>query len=168
MKRLGYALAIVVIFAGFVRVAYALKVWKFGWEAETKLAERIITRLEKLPEFNVNGHYKLLQIGEQSLRGKYYIRKPGEQPSGELLAWAYYPAGRAKDAYNFYYQADFLEADAGLGEAVAANPNLREYILNRARPWPAPESLFISGEYIVLVLDDAALAKAQVALSAQP
>ena len=77
LKRLGYALAIVVIFAGFVRVAYALKVWKFGWEAETKLAERIITRLEKLPEFNVNGHYKLLQIGEQSLRGKYYIRKPG-------------------------------------------------------------------------------------------
>ena len=57
---------------------------------------------------------------------------------------------------------------AGLGEAVAANPNLREYILNRARPWPAPESLFISGEYIVLVLDDAALAKAQAALSAQP
>ena len=86
----------------------------------------------------------------------------------QLLAWAYYPAGRAKDAYNFYYQADFLEADAGLGEAVAANPNLREYILNRARPWPAPESLFISGEYIVLVLDDAALAKAQAALSAQP
>lgn len=168
LKRLGYALAVIVIFAGFVRVAYALKVWKFGWEAETKLAERIITRLEKLPEFNVNGHYKLLQIGEQSLRGKYYIKKPGEQPSGELLAWAYYPAGRAKDAYNFYYQADFLEADAGLEEAVAANPNLREYILNRARPWPAPESLFISGEYIVLVLDDAALAKAQAALSPRP
>lgn len=75
MKRLGYALAVIVIFAGFVRVAYALKVWKFGWEAETKLAERIITRLEKLPEFNVNGHYKLLQIGEQSLARQILYQK---------------------------------------------------------------------------------------------
>ncbi len=161
LKRISYTLALILIFASFVRVAYALKVWKFGWDAETKLAERIITRLEKMPEFNVNGHYKLLQIGEQSLRGKYYLKKRNEKKSGELLAWAYYPAGAAKDAYNFYYQSDFLAADARLEEAVRNNSALRSYILNRARPWPAKDSLFISGDYIVLVLDEDALARAQ-------
>lgn len=165
LKRTGYALGILLIFMGFVRVAYAQKVWKFGWDAETKLAERIITRLERMPDFNVNAHYKLLQIGEQSLRGKYYLKKSGEQKSGELLAWAYYPAGYAKDAYNFYYQTDFLAADALLADAVAENPPVGEYLLHRARPWPAKESLFISGEYIVLVLDEAALTKAQAYLS---
>ncbi len=161
LKRVGYTLAVILVFAGFVRVAYALKVWKFGWDAETKLAERIITRLEKMPEFNVNGHYKLLQIGEQSLRGKYYLKNRGEKKSGELLAWAYYPAGASKDAYNFYYQSDFLAADAGLAEAARENSALRGYILNRARPWPSKDSLFISGDYIVLVLDEDALIRAR-------
>ncbi len=160
LKRIGYALAVIIIFMGFVRVAYAQKVWKFGWEAETKLAERIITRLEKMPEFDINRQYKLLQIGEKSLRPRYYLKKSGEFPSGELLGWAYYPAGHAKDAYNFYYQTDFLSADAGLS-AAKGHQELRDYLLNRARAWPAKESLFISGEYIVFVLDEAALVKAQ-------
>ena len=165
LKRIGYGLAILIIFMGFVRLSYAQKVWKFGWDAETKLAERIITRLEKLEDFNVNGHYKLLQIGNQSLRGKYYLHKNGETDSGELLGWSYYDAGRSKDAYNFYYQADFLEADSDLATAIQENPTIKEYLMNKARAWPAKESLYLSGNYIVLVLDETELAKAQQFIS---
>ena len=161
LKRIGYGLAILIIFMGFVRLSYAQKVWKFGWDAETKLAERIITRLEKIDGFNVNGHYKLLQIGNQSLRGKYYLHKAGEAESGELLGWSYYDAGRSKDAYNFYYQADFLEADSDLATAIKENPTIKEYLLNKARAWPAKESIYLSGEYIVLVMDEGELNKAQ-------
>ena len=165
LKRIGYGLAILIIFMGFVRLSYAQKVWKFGWDAETKLAERIITRLEKLDGFNVNGHYKLLQIGNQSLRGKYYLHKAGEAESGELLGWSYYDAGRSKDAYNFYYQADFLEADSDLATAIKENPTIKEYLLNKARAWPAKESIYLSGEYIVLVMDEGELNKAQQYIS---
>ncbi len=161
LKRIGYGLALLIIFMGFVRVSYAQKVWKFGWEAETKLAERIITRLEKLENFNINGHYKLLQIGNQSLREKYYLKRPNESASGELLGWSYYEAGRSKDAYNFYYQADFLESDSDLKNAIKDNPTIKEYLLNKARAWPAKESIYISGDYIVLVLEESELAKAQ-------
>ena len=159
LSRVAYILAGLLIFMNFVRVAYAEKVWKFGWDAETKLAERIITRMEKMPEFNIDRRYKLLQIGEKSLRAKYYIKTPFEVPVGELLAKAYYPEGHAKDAYNFFYQTDFLEGDA---EAEAVNePVIRDYLLTKARAWPAKESLFIYGNYIVLILDDEALAKVQ-------
>ncbi len=168
LKRIGYGLAILIIFMGFVRVSYAQKVWKFGWDAETKLAERIITRLEKMEDFNVNGHYKLLQIGNQSLRGKYYLKKSGENASGELLSWSYYDAGRSKDAYNFYYQADFLEKDSDLATALQENPTIKEYLLNKARAWPAKESLYISGDYIVLVLDEGTLSKAQQFINRSP
>ncbi len=159
LSRVAYILAGLLIFMNFVRVAYAEKVWKFGWDAETKLAERIITRMEKMPEFNIDRRYKLLQIGEKSLRAKYYIKTPFEVPVGELLAKAYYPEGHAKEAYNFFYQTDFLEGDA---EVEAVNePVIRDYLLTKARAWPAKESLFIYGNYIVLILDDEALAKVQ-------
>lgn len=163
MCRVGYVLAVLLVFMNFVRVAYAQKVWKFGWDAETKLAERIITRLEKMPEFNIDLKYKLLQVGEQSLRSKYYKKQPHEFYSGELLSRAYYPEGAAKEAYNFFYQADFLEEDDA-GEALSV-PEIRHYLLNKARPWPYKESLFIFGQYIVIVLDDTALALLQKKLN---
>ena len=159
LSRFAYTLAAILIFMNFVRIAYAEKVWKFGWEAETKLAERIITRMEKMPEFNIDRRYKLLQIGEKSLRAKYYVKTPFEVPVGELLAKAYYPEGNGKEAYNFFYQTDFLEGDA---EAEAVHDAvIRDYLLTKARAWPAKESLFIYGNYIVLILDDEALAKVQ-------
>lgn len=163
-RRLAYILAVLLILMGYVRVAYGQKVWKFGWDAETKLAERIITRLEKMPEFDINRQYKLLQIGEFSLRSKYYLPKAGEVANGNLLQKPYYPAGKSKDAYNFYYQTDFLSADATADE-VRENPAVRDYILNRARPYPAKESLWIHGDYIIFVLNPAALAKFRSALN---
>lgn len=159
IKRLAYILSIILIFMGFVRVSYAQKVWKLGWDAETKLAERIITELEKKKEFDINHKYKLLQIGEVSLRSKYYQKTPNEQHSLWLLDKPYYPSGASKDAYNFYYQTDFLENDAL--EEAAFLPEIRDYLLNKARAWPSPQSILISGNYIVLVLDEQSLADIQ-------
>lgn len=164
LKRFGGVLCVLAIFMGFVRVAYAQKVWKFGFDSEFKLAERIITRLEKLPDFNVERQYSLIQLGEASLRPRFYIHNENENESNELLNWSYYPEGNAKDAYNFYYQADFLEDDADIATAIQ-NPAIRDYILNTARAWPAKESLFIHDKYIVIVVDDAGLIKAQKALA---
>ena len=160
--KAGYLLAIILIFMNFVRVAYIEKVWKFGWDAETKLAERIITRLEKMPEFDISRQYQLLQIGEKSLRHKYYQKKPDEANSPELLTAAYYKQGNATDAYNFFYQTDFLKGDARAD--ALQNSVIKDYLLNKARAWPAQESLFIFGDYIVIVLDDNALALVQKGL----
>lgn len=157
--RAAYVLAFLLIFMNFVRVAYAEKVWKFGWDAETKLAERIITRLEKMPEFDINRQYQLLQIGEQSLRSKYYLKGKKEANNGALLSKAYYAEGKGKDAYNFFYQTDFLGGDAKF-EALQ-EPTIREFLLNKAQVWPAQNSIYIYGPYIVLVLDEKRLAEVQ-------
>lgn len=165
LKRIGYGLAILIIFMGFVRVSYAQKVWKFGWEAETKLAERIITRLEKMEDFNINRTYQIIQIGEKSLRKKYYLQKATESNSNELLDWAYYASGNSKDAYNFYYQTDFLYQEGNLEQAIKSRPEIKDYLLNQARAWPAQESILIIGDYIILILDERALLKVQKAIS---
>lgn len=150
VKRVGYGLACIVIFASFVQIAYALKVWKFGWDAETKLAERIITRLEKLPEFDIEKKYKLLQVGEMSLRKNYYTKVFDDVYSPEMLDKAYYQQGNAKDAYNFFYHVDFLSEDA-MDDALE-NPMVKEYLKNKAQPWPASGAVGIVGEYIIIVL----------------
>lgn len=159
----AYILSVVMVFMSFVRVAYAQKVWKFGWEAETKLAERIITRLEKLPEFNIEKQYKLLQIGEMSLRQKYYLKKPNETINGNLLSKSYYPEEKSKDAYNFFYQTDFLSENA-TAEALK-EPAIKEYVLRKAKAWPAKESLWIYNDYIIMVIDSQSLNKLQQTLS---
>ncbi|MCM1324846.1 MAG: hypothetical protein NC218_12085 [Acetobacter sp.] len=161
-RRFAYILTTLLIFMSFVRVAYAQKVWKFGWDAETKLAERIITRLEKMPEFDINRQYKLLQIGEMSLRSKYYLKKPYEKANNNLLQHSYYPSGNAKEAYNFFYQTDFLSADAG--KEALNEPAIREYIKHQARPYPAKEGLWIYNNYIILILNQNALTALQSTL----
>lgn len=149
-RRVGYVLVGIAIFASFVQVAHALKVWKFGFDAETKLAERIITRLEKLPEFDIEKKYKLIQIGEMSLRKNYYMKVYDDFYSSEMLDKAYYQQGKAKDAYNFFYQVDFLSEDAK--ESALEESEVKDYLENKAQSWPAKGAVGIVGDYIIIVL----------------
>jgi hypothetical protein len=116
--------------------------------------------MEKMPEFNINNKYKLIQIGSQSLRSKYYISSQNEKESKTLLSLPYYNQGNAKDAYNFFYQADFLSEDVSI-ETIKDHSIIRDYILNKARAYPAKESIFIHNDYIIFVLDEKALTQAQ-------
>ena len=158
-----FIFAILIVFMSFVRVAYAQKVWKFGWDAETKLVDRIITRLEKMPEFNINKQYKLVQVGEQSLRKNYYVKRNNEYQSNELLNSAYYKEGKGKEAYNFYYQTDFIKEDAS--NHAFNDPQIKEYILHNARAWPAKESLAIINDYIIIILNEDRLAQIRATLN---
>lgn len=164
LKRFAYVLTVLLIFMSFVRISYGLKVWKFGFDAETKLAERIITRMEKMDNFIIDKKYKLLQIGSQSLRHKYYIKKDGEQKSPELLDLSYYEEKISSDAYNFFYQTDFLSENVDL-QTASQNQEVKDFILKQARPWPDKNSIFINNEYIVFILDEKALYQAQRELS---
>jgi len=153
LKRFAYVISILVIFMSFIRISYALKVWKFGFDAELKLAERIITRMEKMDNFNIERQYKLYQIGSQSLRQRYYLKKQNELTSDSLLSLAYYNKENAKSAYNFFYQTDFASQNASLNE-LKSIPEIKDYILNKARPWPHKESIFIHNDHIIFVLDE--------------
>lgn len=160
LKRFIYALSCLIIFMCFVRVSYALKVWKFGFDAETKLAERIITRLEKMENFNIDRQYKLLQIGSIPMRSRYYLAKENELKNEELLSLPYYQEETSSKAYNFFYQTDFLSQNTSL-KLASRDDMIKDFILNSARPWPAKESILITGEHIVFILDEKSLYEAQ-------
>ena len=159
LKRLTYALTILLIFMSFVRISYALKVWKFGFDAELKLSERIITRLEKMPEFNIEKQYKLLQIGRLPMRQRYYVYNSKER-NPELLDLAYYEPNNSSSAFNFFYQTDFLKNNTTIPVATKS-AKIKDFILKKATPWPHKNSILIADDYIVLIMSEEGLYKAR-------
>ncbi len=156
--KIGAGIAIILTFMSGVRDMYAQKVWKLGFDAEMKAHERIVSRLEQMPDFHVDKKYKILQLGSLSLRQNYYREQVGEQTSLDLLSTSFTPQFMSRIVYNFYYPQDIFYNNAGTKELSAKG---KEYIQHQAKPWPSQDSIFIDGDIIIIVLTEEDLAKAK-------
>ena len=150
-KKILVSILIIITFMSIVRVMYAQKVWKFGFDAEMKAHERIVSRLEQMPEFDSNRKYRLLQIGTLSLRKNYYTKGVNEKVSLDLLETSFTPQYMSQIVYNFYYPKDIFYTSVGVKQL---SPRGVEYVKYQAKPWPSQESIFIDGDIIIIVLDD--------------
>ena len=155
--KVGMVVAVVMTFMSGVRDMYAQKVWKLGFDAEMKAHERIVGRLEQMPEFQIGRRYRLLQVGSLSLRENFYRKVEGEETSLDLLTTAFTPQFMSKIVYNFYYPDDIFVNNVGV---EALSPAGREYLRN-AKVWPAMGSIFIDGDIIIIVLTEEGLNKAR-------
>lgn len=155
--KAGIILAIVITFMSGVRDMYAQKVWKFGFDAEMKAHERIVSRLEQMSEFRAGQKYRLFQVGSLSLRRNYYREVKGEATSLDLLTTAFTPEFMSRIVYNFYYPEDIFTNNVGVEALSSAG---RDY-LRQAKVWPAKESIFIDGDIVIIVLTEEGLKKAK-------
>jgi len=153
--KAGAILAIVITFMSGVRDMYAEKVWKLGFDAEMKAHERIVGRLEQMPDFHAGQKYRLLQIGTLSLRENFYKKVNGEETSLDLLTTAFTPQFMSRIVYNFYYPEDIFVDNVSV---EALSPRGKEY-LREAKVWPSLGSIFIDGDIIILVLTEEGLNK---------
>ena len=155
-------LAVVLTFMSMVRDAYATKVWKLGFDAEMKAHERIVGRMEQHKDFRLGQKYRLLQVGSLSLRQNYYREVNNEQISLDLLSTSFTPQYMSRIVYNFYYPKDIFYNNATIEDLSNRG---REYLVYRAKSWPAQESIFIDGDIIIVVLTDEDLEQAQKKLT---
>ena len=158
LYKTGIIIASVLTFMSAVRDMYAEKVWKLGFDAEMKAHERIVNRIEQLPEFHADRKYKILQLGSLSLRQNYYRMQEGEETSLDLLSTSFTPQFMSRIVYNFYYPKDIFYDNAGIEELSSKG---KEFIKYQAKPWPSLDSVFIDGDIIVIVLTQEALAEGQ-------
>ncbi len=155
--KYSLAFAIVLTFMSMVRDMYAQKVWKLGFDAEMKAHERIISRLENRTDFMPNSRrYRIFQVGSLSLRNNFYIKNKNEETSLDLLATSFTPQFMSRIVYNFYYPKDIFYANAELRDL---SPRGREF-LYQAKPFPHPNSIFIDGDIIIIVLTEEGIKKA--------
>jgi len=151
IKKICISLLIISVFLSLVRVMYAQRVWKLGFDAEMKAHERIVSRLESMPNFDINKKYRILQIGTLSLRKNYYPKEKGEKVSLDLLETSFTPQYMSQIVYNFYYPKDIFYASSSIKDLSLQGIN---FIKHRAKPWPSQDSIYIDGDIIIIVLDD--------------
>ncbi len=156
IRKAGVALLVVAAFLSCVRDVYAQKVWKLGFDAEMKAHERIVSRLEQM--IYADKQYRLLQIGSLSLRKNYYRSSPEEAVSLDLLSTSFTPEFMSRIVYNFYYPRDIFYANATVTEL---SQHGKDFIRNQAKPFPAPNSIYIDGDIVIVVLTAQALEKAK-------
>ena len=155
-KKWVLGLAMVAAFMSVVRDVYAQKVWKLGFDAEMKAHERIVGRLEQMPEFRTGHKYKILQLGSLSLRKNFYREVAGEAVSLDMLSTSFTPQYMSRIVYNFYYPEDIFYDNASVSDLSERG---REF-LRTAKVYPALGSMFIDGDIVIVVLTEEGLAKA--------
>lgn len=155
--KIGIILAILITFLSCVRDMYAQKVWKLGFDAEMKVTERIMSKIEQHKDFYPSYHYNILQIGSLSLRKNFYQKTIDEETSLDLLSTSYIPEFMSRISYNFYYPYNVFKDNAGINNISQKG---RDFLLHKAQPFPSDNFMYIDGKTIIIVLSEEGLHKA--------
>ncbi|MDY6407186.1 MAG: hypothetical protein SPL08_00585 [Pseudomonadota bacterium] len=142
------------------RDMYAMRVWKQGMDAENKLYDRVIGRLENTDGFSYSKRYRVVIIGDPSLRDRYYQGKYKDKDAS-MLAWSYRCPWTYQAYLNFYAPQDFISGEFqnawGMKYTEKLFTHLSEstinYIADHAAAWPAQGSVMIRDNIIFIFMD---------------
>lgn len=138
-------------------LAYAAKVWKLGFTAETNFSERFLSRLENNTIFSPQQKYTFIQGGNLNFRQRYYPTNTPHTDSYTLTA-PYIPWHLPAKAYHFYSPYLFVANDYDTyWQYIPANQinltaDLNHYISNTATPWPNTNAVYLDDSTIILTL----------------
>lgn len=162
LRNILFLLMVVITWLFVQRDMYAMRVWKQGLDAENKLFDRITARIENIPEFNYNKHYRVAIIGDPSLRIRYY---QGTYKDGDasMLSWSYRAPWTFPAYLNFYAPSDYIQRGFQNAWGFKYTENLfthfsndtLDYIAKHAAPWPAPGSVMIQDDIILIFINSA-------------
>ena len=143
------------------RDMYAMRVWKQGLDAENKIYDRVLARIENLEGFSYNKRYRIVIVGDLSLRDRYY-QGTYDDKDATILGWSYRTPWTYPSYFNFYAPQDFItggfQNEWGLKYTEKLFTHLSEnsidYIAENAEPWPAPGSVMIQDDIILIFMDN--------------
>ncbi|MCM1322762.1 MAG: hypothetical protein NC218_01100 [Acetobacter sp.] len=158
IRNIGFISLFSLTFYNIHTIAYASKVWQFGFKAETNLTERILRRIEENSAFSPFKNYTFIQGGTLDFRSRYYLPNTGSKTDSYTLTAPYIPWHLPSKAYKFYYPNDFFAADFDIyWQYIDVNilnltPELRQYLQNTVYPWPHHNAIYIDNNTIILTL----------------
>ena len=153
--------------------ANAAKVWRFGFNAENNLSERIINRIENLENFSPQTpKYTLIQGGAINFRQKYYTPDKSTLTDSYTLSAPYIPWHLPSKAYKFYYPFPFTSKNGydvfwRFIPPTIFNNNLEiiNYIKQDITSWPDQNSIYSIDNFIILTLSPEGIGYAKSWLS---
>ena len=122
---------------------YAQKVWFLGKNAEEKMVERMIKRIEERAN-----NYPLIPVmtSEISLRPKYYNEKY-QISSSYILESSFMVRHIPSGMFNFYYPTQLFYSYSQISEI---SNELYNYLKTSTNPWPHENGLFVDNKYVVI------------------
>ena len=152
-KNIVFTLSIILLWLNLNANYTFCKTSLLGFKAENMLTDRIITRIHSHPEFNSQKAYSLLQIGEISLRPKYYTPNTLEKYGYYTLNTPFTRFWVAQEYYNFYTTYDFVANSNNLSPQNLDN-NFNDFISNKIKTWPNQDSIYIDNSHILVIMND--------------
>ena len=143
LKNIGYFLGISLICLFIKENIYAQKVWFLGKNAEEKMVERMIKRIEERAN-----NYPLIPVmtSEISLRPKYYNEKY-QISSSYILESSFMVRHIPSGMFNFYYPTQLFYSYSQISEI---SNELYNYLKTSTNPWPNENGLFVDNKYVVI------------------
>ena len=154
-SSLTAAFAVVLLPLNILNDYTALKVWKQGFDAEMQILDNISERIENHPDFSPDGQYRFYQAGDISLRPNYY-RGSYDKDDVFLLSLPYLAMWQGANLLEFYSPFDYIDRTLPL-LPDDITPDVYDFFMNQARPWPHPNSVYVNSDIIIVVYNQAGL-----------
>jgi hypothetical protein len=155
-----------------IQDSLALKVWKFGYDAEKMLWNRIAVRIEESPSFKINSKkpYNMFVIGNPpSYRSFYYFNKSliARAPFGNIIKTSFaYVVSAAISFYMPDHNITVVAQSYGtLLRRLKANDKrtwkdvlkYKDEINKVTKIWPDKDSVIVKDDMIIIVFDQKSL-----------
>ncbi|MDR3243795.1 MAG: glucosyltransferase domain-containing protein [Elusimicrobiota bacterium] len=167
-KNLTIIVCIALINMCLIQDVLALKVWKYGYDAESNLWQRVVIRIENDPSFNRDKGYEYIFIGRvPSYRPNYYYKSKDVMHLNNILDRAYasvhsqatltffYPDLLAKSTFGSNFLSTLRRNDKKALEYAAKLKNE----INNAQVWPSKNSVIVKDDAVIVVFNKTDLAK---------
>ncbi|MBR2273888.1 MAG: hypothetical protein IJ864_03535 [Alphaproteobacteria bacterium] len=149
IKSLTLLIALILIFMNIINDYRAQKIWHQGFIAEFQILDDITERIENHPQFDSHNQYRFYQIGDISLRKKYYHdRYTKDEPF--LLSLPYLAIWQGARLAEFYSPFNYIDHQTPL-LPQDITPQVYNYINSIARPYPHPNCIFLNKDIILVI-----------------
>jgi len=157
-RNIAFAFFILLTIGSISRDANAQKIWKLGFDAEKQNIMNISHSIESHPEFDPDKKYIFAAFGKQhSYRDDYYFM-PYDLPDERLLNYPFTPEWVPHVPFQFYAKKNYIENGYSICRGCLTPPEIQNKINEdladfkaTAKPWPAPGSVLVRGNYIAVM-----------------
>ncbi len=150
-ESFGIILGFILICFNILNDLHAQKVWKQGFDAEFQVLDSIVEKIESHPNFNKNKTYRFYQAGDISLRPSYY-NDDFKQDDVFLHSLPYLAMWQGDNLVQFYSPFNYIKNPSFILPSDIT-PDVYDFIINKALPWPHPNSIIVTKDAIIIILN---------------
>lgn len=152
-RNIIFATSIILLWLNILANYNFSKANTLGFKAENMLTDRVITRIFSHQDFTSTKLYSLLQIGDISLRPKYYSPSIYEKYGYYTLNTPFTRFWVAQEYYNFYTSKTFVK-DSNTISIDNIDKNFQDFISNKIKTWPHKNAIYINNNHILVIIND--------------